>query len=69
MLKDMFRFAEHQGKDIHGLGYKLTLTSKKVDAVLEKAAGIADSGYKVAHIHWYVPHYTPSIEETRIYLV
>ena len=33
---------------------------------LDKAAGIADARIKVDHIHWYVPHYTPSIQHQGI---
>ena len=63
MLKDVFGFAEHQEKATYGLGYKLTLTRNKDDAVIDKAAVIADARIKIDHIHWYVPHYTPSIEQ------
>ena len=66
MLKDVFGFAEHQEKATHGLGYKLTLTINEDDAVLDKAAGIADAGIKIDHIHWYVPHCTPSIPQQGI---
>ena len=61
MLRDVFGFAEHQEKATYGLGYKLTLTRNKDDAVIDKACGIADARIKIDHIHWYVPHYTPSI--------
>ena len=50
-------------KATYGLGYKLTLSRNKDDAFLDKAAGIADTGIKNDHIHWYVPHYTPSIQQ------
>ena len=63
MLKDVFGFAEHQEKATYGLGYKLTLTRNKDDAVIDKANGIADARIKIDHIHWYVPHYTPSIQQ------
>ena len=43
MLKDVFGFAEQQEEATYGLGYKLTLTRNKDDAVLDKAAGIADA--------------------------
>ena len=33
---------------------------------LDKAAGIADARIKIDHIHWYVPHYTPSIQQQGI---
>ena len=35
-LKDIFGFAEHQEKVTYGLGYKLTLTRKSDNAVLNK---------------------------------
>ena len=63
MLKDVFGFAEHQEKATYGLGYKLTLTRNKDDAVIDKAGGFADARIKIDHIHWYVPHYTPSIQQ------
>ena len=63
MLKDIFGFAEHQEKATYGLGYKLTLTRNKDDAVIDKANGIADARIRIDHIHWYVPHYTPSIQQ------
>ena len=63
MLKDVFGFAEHQEKATYGLRYKLTLTRNKDDAVIDKAGGIADARIRIDHIHWYVPHYTPSIQQ------
>ena len=59
-------FAEHQEKTTYGLGYKLSLTRNKVDAVIDKAGGIADARIKIDHIHWYVPHYTPSMSQQGI---
>ena len=66
MLKDVFGFAEHQEKATYGLGYKLTLTRNKDDAVIDKANATADARIKIDHIHWYVPHYTPSIQQQSI---
>ena len=63
MLKDIFGYAERQEKATYGLGYKLTLTRNKDDAVIDKAGGIADAKIRIDHIHWYVPHYTPSIQQ------
>ena len=37
MLRDVFGFAEQQGKATYGLGYKLTLTRKSDNSVLNKA--------------------------------
>ena len=66
MLKDVFGFAEHQKKATYGLGYKLTLTRNKDEAVIDKLAGIADARIKIDHIHWYVHHYTPSMQQQGI---
>ena len=63
MLKDVFGFAEHQEIATYGLGYKLTLTRNKDDAVIDKANAIADVRIRIDHIHWFVPHYTPSIQQ------
>ena len=66
MHRDVFGFAEHQEKATYGLGYKLTLTRSKDEAVIDKAAGIDDARIKIDHIHWYVPHYTPSMSQQTI---
>ena len=66
MLKDVFGFAEHQEKATYGLGYKLTLTRNKDDAVIDKAGGIAEARIRIDHIHLYVSHYTPSIQQQSI---
>ena len=63
MLQDVFGFAEHQEKATYGLGYKLTLTRNKDDAVIDKANAIADARIRIDDIHWFVPHYTPSIQQ------
>ena len=63
LLKDVFGFAECQEKATEGLGYELTLTRNEDDAVIDKANGIAEARIKIDHIHWYVPHYTPSIQQ------
>ena len=66
MLKDVFGLAEHQEEATYGLGYKLTLTGNKDEAVIDKVAGIADARIKIDHIHWYVPQYTPSMSQQGI---
>ena len=66
MLKDVFGFAECQEKATYGLGYKLTLKRNKDEAVIDKVAGIADARIKIDHIHWYVPHYIPSMSQQAI---
>ena len=66
MLRDVFGFIEHQEKATYGLGHKITLTRNKDEAVIDKVAGIADARIKGAHFHWYVPHYTLSIQQQNI---
>ena len=63
MRKDVSGFVEHQEKAIYALGYTLTLTGNTDEAVLDKAAGIANARIKFDRMHWYVPHYTPSIPQ------
>ena len=63
MPKDIFGFAEQQEKATYGLGYILTLTRNKDDAVIDKAAAIADARIKIDHIHWYIPHFIPFIKQ------
>ena len=66
MLKDVFGFAVCQKKSTYGFGYKLSLTRNKDDGVIDKASGIADATIRIDHIHWYVPHYTPSFQQHSI---
>ena len=61
MLKHVFGFAKHQWNCIYRLGYNLTLTRNKEDAVLNKTEAIAEA--IIDRIRWYVPHYTPSIPQ------
>ena len=49
MLKDVFGFAEGQEKATYDLGYKLTLSRNKDEAVIDKVAGIADARIKISH--------------------
>ena len=69
MLKDIFGIAEHQEKTTYGLSYKEKLTRNKDEAVIDKAADITDARIKYDHIHWYVPHYTPSIQQQGLLLI
>ena len=59
-------FAEHQKNDTHSLGFQLTLTRIKDVAVFQKAVALADARIKIDHIHWYVAHYTKSIQQQSI---
>ena len=65
-LKDVFGFAEYQQKGTYGLGYKLTLTRNTDNAVLNKANATNNGKIKVNAIEWYVPHYTPSMQQQAI---
>ena len=62
-LKDVFGFAEYQEKATYGLGYKLTLTRNTDIAVLNKGNAINNAKIKINAIEWYVPHYTPSMQQ------
>ena len=65
-LKDVFGFAEYQEKATYGLGYKLTLTRNSGNAVLNKGNAINNGKIKISAIKWYVPHYTPSMQQQSI---
>ena len=63
MDKHVSGFAEYQEEVNYGLDYKLTLTRNRDEAVLDKAAGIADARNQIDHIHWYKAQITSSIQE------
>ena len=65
-LRDIFGFAEHQEKGTYGLGYKLTLTRNSDNAVLNKDNAVNNAEIKINGLEWYVPHYTPSIDQQTI---
>ena len=65
-LKDVFGFAEYQEKASYGLGYKLTMTRNSDNAVLNKGNAINNAKIKINAIEWYVPHYTPSMQQQAI---
>ena len=60
MLKDVFGFAKLQEKTTYGVGYKITLTKNKDEAVLNKAEENADTRTNVDNIHWCIHRYPPS---------
>ena len=62
-LKDIFGFAEHQEKGTYGLGFKLTLTRNTDNAVLIKDNTVVVGRVKINSLDWYVPHYSPNLEE------
>ena len=65
-LKYIFGYAEYQQKATYGLGYKLTLTGNNDNVVLIKGNAINIGKIKINAIEWYVPHYTPSIQQQSI---
>ena len=62
-LRDIQGFAEHQETATYGLGYKLKLTRDTDEAALQKANVTAKAKIRINSLEWYVPHYTPSLEE------
>ena len=48
------------------MGYKLTLTRNTDNAVLNKDNTTNKGQIKINAIEWYVPHYTPSIQQQSI---
>ena len=65
-LKDVFGFAEYQEKGTYGLGYKLTLTRNTDYAVSNKANAVNNGKIRINALEWYVPHYTPSVQQQSI---
>ena len=62
-LGDIFGFAEHQERATCGLGYKLILTRNTDNAVLNEHNATNNTKIKINALEWYVPHYTPSLED------
>ena len=65
-MKDIFGFAEHQNKATYGLRYNFVLTKNKENSVLNKENTVNNCNFEINSIHWYVPHYTPSLEQQKI---
>ena len=62
-MKDVFGFAEYHEKGTYGFGYKLTLTRNTDNAVLNKGNAISNGKTKINAIKWYIPHYTPHMQQ------
>ena len=45
------------------MGYKLTLTRNTDNAVLNKDSANNNAKTKISSLEWYVPHYTPNLNE------
>ena len=65
MLKDVFSFVKYK-KATYIIGYKFSPTRNKDATVLDEPQGIIDARIEIHHIHLYVPHYTPSIQQQGI---
>ena len=48
------------------MGYKLILTRNSDNAVLNKGNAINNGKIKINALEWYVPHYTPSMQQQSI---
>ena len=66
MLKEIFGFEKRQQKANNCLGHKLTQTENKINGAIDKTAGVANARIKIDQLHWYVPHYAPSIQQQGI---
>ena len=62
-LGDVQGYAEYQEIATYGLGYRLTLTRDTDDAALNKAGVTVKAKIRINSLEWYVPHYTPGLEE------
>ena len=62
-LKDFFGSAENQGKTSFGPGYRLKLTRSTDNAIFNKANATNSAKIKINSLDWFVPHYTPNLEE------
>ena len=65
MLKYIFGIVEYHEKATFGVGYRLTLTRKSHNVVLNKCKAANNGKIKIHSIDWYIPHYAPSIEQQR----
>ena len=66
MLRDIFGGGLPQEKTTYGFGYKLTLTENTDNSVLNAYDAINNAKNKHKDIEWYIPHYTPSMEQHKI---
>ena len=64
-LKDLFGFAD-QEKLIYGLGYSLTLKRNNNNDPIFRDNGVDAAKIDIKDISWYIPHYTPSMENQQL---
>ena len=62
-LKNILGYADCQELATYGLGYRFILTRNTDNAVVNKAAETNNAKVKINSLDWYVPHYTPNLEE------
>ena len=64
-LKDLFGFAD-QEKIFYGLGYSLTLKRKNNNDPIIRDNEVDAAKIDIKDISWYIPHYTPSMENQQL---
>ena len=64
-LTDLFGFAD-QEKVTYGLGYVVTLKRNTNNDVIIRGAGVDAAKVVIKDIGWYIPHFTPSLENQQI---
>ena len=64
-LTDIFGFAD-QEKIIYGLGYTLTLKRNTNNDPIIRDNGVDAAKTNIKDISWYIPHYTPSMENQQL---
>ena len=62
-IKDIIGLDEHRKTATFGLGYKLTLTKNTDNVVINKDNAINNAKVEIIGLDWYIPHYSPSLEE------
>ena len=65
-LREVFGFAQWQDKETMGLGYKVSLTRNTDNAVLNKDNAVNNAEIKINSFAWYIPRYTPSIQQQSV---
>ena len=64
-LKDLFGFAD-QEKITYGFGYTLTLKRNNNNDPIIRDNGVDAAKINIKDISWYIPHYTPSMENQQL---
>ena len=65
-LTDIFGFDFDQEKITYGLGYTLTLKRNNNNDSIIRDNGVDAAKIKIKDISWYIPHYTPSMENQQL---